>query len=371
MSCSTQTQPAWTTLTPLSQPAVLTQSVTGLSTGSLRRWRARVLRAPTLAIVDAANPPRGPWRRMRAQSVEADIRTEILPDADSDGVPDASDNCVAIANPSQIDTDHDLQGDACDADDDGDDLLDVFETGGGIYVSPGNTGSNPLDSDSDDDGFNDGFEVTGHANPNDAASQPLFTDFDQLDGAAAFTCGVLTNGELACFGGGLPLGSIPTGTFRSVTAGTLPSYACALRTSGAVTCWGGGPTTPPSPSYLQISGGSNFVCGLLPSLALQCWGGNASGQASPPPGLYSEVSAGQIHACALALDGTARCWGANTSGQAAAPDGHTFVEIAAGSSHTCGLHADGSVLCWGSNTSGQTTVAPGVYTQISAGLSHT
>ena len=38
----------------------------------------------------------------------------IHSDSDGDGVPDASDNCPAIANPEQIDSDADLIGDACD-----------------------------------------------------------------------------------------------------------------------------------------------------------------------------------------------------------------------------------------------------------------
>ena len=37
------------------------------------------------------------------------------PDADTDGVPDASDNCVNTANPGQANVDADALGDACDS----------------------------------------------------------------------------------------------------------------------------------------------------------------------------------------------------------------------------------------------------------------
>jgi len=45
-------------------------------------------------------------------------------DKDGDGVPDSQDNCVDLPNPTQADTDHDLSGDACDPDDDGDWVVD-------------------------------------------------------------------------------------------------------------------------------------------------------------------------------------------------------------------------------------------------------
>ena len=46
-------------------------------------------------------------------------------DEDGDGLCDIGDNCVAAFNPNQLDTDSDLQGDACDEDDDNDGSLDV------------------------------------------------------------------------------------------------------------------------------------------------------------------------------------------------------------------------------------------------------
>jgi hypothetical protein len=54
--------------------------------------------------------------------------TEIaLADGDGDGVPDRNDNCPAVSNPAQADFDGNLQGDACDDDDDGDSLPDAAD----------------------------------------------------------------------------------------------------------------------------------------------------------------------------------------------------------------------------------------------------
>lgn len=88
------------------------------------------------------------------------------PDDDNDGVLDGPDNCQFTANPLQENFDGDSQGDICDDDDDNDGLLDIHETNTGVFVSVTDTGSDPLNPDSDGDTLNDGVEVTGGTDPN-------------------------------------------------------------------------------------------------------------------------------------------------------------------------------------------------------------
>ena len=87
-----------------------------------------------------------------------------------DGVRSGSEQCddANIAN-----------GDGCSSicafegpDADGDGILNAYETGTGIYVSPTDTGSNPLDADSDNDGARDGAEVAAGTDPNNPLDFP-------------------------------------------------------------------------------------------------------------------------------------------------------------------------------------------------------
>ena len=56
------------------------------------------------------------------------VSTPPPTDSDGDGVADASDNCPATSNPAQENTDGDVFGDACDADDDNDGISDEIDT---------------------------------------------------------------------------------------------------------------------------------------------------------------------------------------------------------------------------------------------------
>jgi hypothetical protein len=80
-----------------------------------------------------------------------DLREE--PDADSDGVTDAEDSCVFVANPTQLDSDQDGYGNACDADynDNGVvDNLDFLSIRKAFGETTGSPGWDPqLDADGD------------------------------------------------------------------------------------------------------------------------------------------------------------------------------------------------------------------------------
>jgi hypothetical protein len=93
-------------------------------------------------------------------------------DRDEDTVLDGLDNCPAADNLDQLNTDGDASGNVCDADDDGDGLLDTVETDTGTYVDPQDTGTDPLLADTDGDGFDDGVEIAAGSDPNDPDSFP-------------------------------------------------------------------------------------------------------------------------------------------------------------------------------------------------------
>ena len=71
--CTTQTSASWVLVSGSAPQTTITHTFTGLAADALYHWRARVLRAPATGPIPV-NPHHGPWRRLDAQSHEADVR---------------------------------------------------------------------------------------------------------------------------------------------------------------------------------------------------------------------------------------------------------------------------------------------------------
>jgi alpha-tubulin suppressor-like RCC1 family protein len=230
----------------------------------------------------------------------------------------------------------------------------------------------------------------------------------------AFTCAVVSGGDVWCVGDGL-LGELGNGSsagslsaVKAQLGGAAKSvaafyqHACALMIDGTVECWGDdsagqigdGNVTPDAgvlvPTAVAgvagataIGVGEDFSCALVSDDAggdVLCWGANAfgqlgSGSTSPSPTPVQVrgatgatiLAVGGGHACASAVDvGGVVCWGKGGSGQlgtGGTADSNMATSVAnvggypesltAGGYHTCALFASPNVQCWGSDDFGQ------------------
>lgn len=86
--------------------------------------------------------------------------------------------------------------------------------------------------------------------------------------------------------------------FTAVSAGH--EHTCGVRTDGTLACWGWneyGQAAPPEGTFATVSAGRGHTCGVRMDGTLACWGRNESGQAASPPGTFTAVSVGFRHTC--------------------------------------------------------------------------
>lgn len=219
---------------------------------------------------------------------------------------------------------------------------------------------------------------------------------------AAHMCG-LSQGAAWCWGEN-DAGQLGNGTsstrpsrvlgrlsFRSLFAGN--DATCGLTVDGEVYCWGAGVPGLPADSpdsasvpllvsreqrFESISLGMTHACGLTAEGAAWCWGANDQGQLGSPGDdstsprqvagdhRFTAIASGGQHTCALSVDGEIWCWGDNTTGSvgngsreparqpAPVAGGRTFTSVTASwHGSTCAIATSGSAYCWGQNESGQ------------------
>lgn len=336
-------------------------------------------------------------------SARCDLQGATLSDADGDSIADAFDNCPALPNPSQVDTNSDGIGAACQA--------RLFSGAAhACYIAEGGTvwcwGWN------------------AHGQLGTGTSMPVVTPQSVLPGlkiidmalGGNFSCALDQQGKVYCWGlnnyGQLGNGTVdkvhelmPTsvpGLSDVVDIDAGLAHICARTAGDTVWCWGQSliDLTPRGKPYIpaglpkdivELSVGGMLAlfgdptphaCVRQASGTIKCWGHNYTGklgngenkllQATPvlaqlgPPA--QAVVAGGEHTCAIVDGGQVYCWGWDMFGQLGSGkmlgQGHALPEpvpqlspsmraLDAFDSHTCTLTTDQQVWCWGFNSLGQ------------------
>jgi alpha-tubulin suppressor-like RCC1 family protein len=191
--------------------------------------------------------------------------------------------------------------------------------------------------------------------------------FKQLEMGPYASCGLKTDGTLACWGANsthllvdaLGVSQLPTVPLVSLAVGS--TLACALDVSGNLSCWGDGAarlnSLPRRPSWssLTISGGA--VCGVPEDqdAGVQCYGTTVTPPSVPMKQVtIAERTAGtDLYGCGLArADSALLCWGSAPTSDAGivalpAPRDGGFTQVSCSPSHCCALDGTGSLRCWG------------------------
>ncbi len=256
-------------------------------------------------------------------------------------------------------------------------------------------------------------ESKGHLYPAGRASPPA-GEFQSVSAGEDHTCGIRTDGSIACWGYPTPSWSNagfidtrqttpPAGEFKSVSAGG--SHSCAVHRDGSLICWGSNdyrrtyppgyaamssngadylceklpgrgicrnrngaldpdipPDIPTPTGFTDIIAGALHTCALTDYAAIACWGQTDT----PPKGAFRSIA----HGCAVAMDGAIACWHPDLLENGISPPLGEFILVSGGQvyhgrHHFCGIAPDGSVRCWGYDFGNSIPAPTGTFRQIS------
>ena len=211
--------------------------------------------------------------------------------------------------------------------------------------------------------------------------------FSDLDASMYLSCGVRTNGTIACWGRNdsvyeqfnrlqitRPLDATTGGDHMHAPAST-PDTRPLDATTGGDHMHAPASTPDPQPvrtlevfhdnSYTYLytptpgtrtadSVASDPCDGPTRSSPIDPASGEVCGEQerTPPRGEFTAIAAGAWQTCAIRTDHTVACWGINPYedyGQARAPRGE-FTAIATGIWHSCAIRTDRTAVCWGRDT---------------------
>ncbi len=227
-------------------------------------------------------------------------------------------------------------------------------------------------------------------------------------GEKGHTCAALDDDTLKCWGdntyGQVGIGSnnskittpqtVPLGgKAKSVVVGY--TYTCAILDDGALQCWGtdrvtvnisSGTVRTTRPKTINLGGeaksvkiGDLYICAVLVDDTLKCFDGYLGNidkkiRTISLGGKVNVLDLGESHACAILKNGTLKCWGTSASGNqlgqlgigtkrnVTTPQtinlgaGRTAKFVKAGAFHTCAILDNDTLKCWGFNTFGQIAV---------------
>lgn len=182
-----------------------------------------------------------------------------------------------------------------------------------------------------------------------AADALPFTSIAAGDGA---TCGIRSDGTLACWGNSYVRTAVPAGSFKSLVV--AERHACALRNDDRMLCWGTSffdqaPAGPSSDTFKSISTWAGSTCGVKTDGHVLCFGNQSEG---PPADTFKQVTTAQ-HTCGIRSDDRLVCWSEDNfynSGVPAGPtaDAYKFVDTTLHG--TCAIRMDDKRVCWGTDT---------------------